>query len=87
MLFGEDSIPVTIPPNEAEIRVENVKAKLLQRDAFLKTIADLINNCQNGVNPKTGNAVPVGISIQPISLAGRNTISVAPIARSSRSTV
>ena len=73
-LLGLTAIPKNLPPSEAEIAINNFKQKLLDRDGTLKTIGDLINNCESGINPKQGRGTAIGVSIVPISAVSSNTI-------------
>ncbi len=72
-LFGDDTIPKELPPGEAEVKVLNLRQRILDRDAVLATIGDLIDNC-GGLNIKKGKGTPVGVTIKPVSLASSREI-------------
>jgi len=73
-LLGGDKIPATLPPDDVEVRVFNIKQELLNKDQVLKTIGDLINACGKGLTVKKGRGTPIGVSISPVSAATSNTI-------------
>jgi len=68
-IFGDDAISTELPPSEAESAVEDLKQRILDRDAILGTISDLINNCESGINSKKGKGTPIGITLKPVSIA------------------
>lgn len=73
-IFGDDPIPSTLPPAEAEVRVFALKQRLLNRDLQLTSIGDLLDGCGKGLTVKKGRGTPIGVSIVPVSAASTNSI-------------
>ncbi len=72
--LGLEALEQDIPLSVAEVEILNFKQKLLDRGAILKTIGELIDDCESGINPKQGRGTPISVGIVPISLASSNTI-------------
>ena len=76
-IFKDGSVgklPSEIPPDEAELQVENVIQQLNERDRNLVAAGALISECLTGVNPKTGRGKNIAAVVEPIALASSNTI-------------
>lgn len=73
-LFGGETIPQELSPSDAELAVENLKQRLLDRAAILGTISDLLRNCASGINSKKNRGTPIGVSIKPVSIASSREI-------------
>jgi len=68
------TLPSELQPDDAELQAINVKNQLLAKRNVLKTVVDLVNSCESGINPFTGKGKIVGAAILPFSMASSNTI-------------
>ena len=73
-IFGDDVIPSSLPPSEAEVKVFALKQRLLSRDLQLKSLGELLDSCGKGLTVKKGRGTPIGVSIVPVSAASANSI-------------
>ncbi len=68
------TLPAELPPDDAELQAINVRNQLLAKRNVLKTVIELVNSCEGGVNPFTGKGKLIGVAILPFSMASSNTI-------------
>ena len=76
-IFKDGSVgklPSELPPDEAELQVDNIIQQLNERDRNLVAAGALISECLSGVNPKTGRGKSISAVVEPIALASSNTI-------------
>ena len=73
-LFGENGIPPTVLPDEAELAVVRTVERTQQELARLATLTRLINDCEGGVNLKKSSGSFLAPRVEVVVAVTRNSI-------------